>query len=97
MKILDAMWFTGGTGCVGIVRCEDEFEGIKYFIGSVAGLSEDLDKERIADWGARFPKEAGDVLFFGDPYANGDMVPVPRNKEQAEAMVKVGMHMLETM
>jgi hypothetical protein len=62
MKILDVMWF-GGTSCVGIVRVEDPYEGIKYYISSCTGMNEDVDKEHIAAWGATFPKAAGDMLF----------------------------------
>lgn len=61
-KILGVRWFSSST-CVGVVRVDDEYDGIKYYIGAVAGLSEDADKERIADWGARFPNDAGDILF----------------------------------
>ena len=63
MKILDVMWFCAGHGNVGIVRVEDEYDGIKYYVGQCNGLSEELDKQRIADWGSTFPKNAGDVLF----------------------------------
>ena len=65
VKILDVRWFNA----VGIVRVEDEYEGIKYYIGAInthlnyGGDSEEHDKKYIADWGNTFPKEAGDVLF----------------------------------
>ena len=67
MKILDVLWFCGRTN-VGIVRVEDEYDGIKYYIGSPpdAGTmrsSEEEDIQFIADWGSTFPKHAGDVLF----------------------------------
>jgi hypothetical protein len=64
MKILDVRWFNS----VGIVRVEDPYEGIKYYIKQ---LDEDLElfgteeqgMKYIADWGNTFPKDAGDVLF----------------------------------
>ena len=59
MKILDAIWFNK----VGIVRVEDEYEGIKYYIKEVDGLNEEDDIWKVADWGSTFPKNAGDVLF----------------------------------
>ena len=59
MKILDARWFNS----IGIVRVEDKYEGIQYFIGYADGADEDADKQHIADWGSRFPIDAGDVLF----------------------------------
>ena len=99
MSILDVMWYCGSSN-VGIVRVLDQYEGIKYYIGSPPGAEwgndEEADKQWIADWGSSFPLEVGDKLFGIDPVANGDAVPIPKNREQAEAMVKVGMHMLES-
>lgn len=59
MKILDARWFND----IGIVRVEDEHDGIKYYIGYAKNFDEELDKKFIADWGSRFHEQAGDVLF----------------------------------
>ena len=62
MKILDSIWFIN----CGIVRVEDEFDGIKYYIrGLQAGewSTPEKDANYIADWGSTFPKDAGDVLF----------------------------------
>jgi hypothetical protein len=67
MKILDVMWFCGRS-TVGIVRVEDEWDGIKYYIGSppfseYSPSSEDEDKNWIASWGSSFPTKMGDILF----------------------------------
>ena len=63
MKILDVLWFCGRTN-VGIVRVEDEYDGIKYYIGSPPVMgNEEADTQFIASWGSTFPKHAGDVLF----------------------------------
>lgn len=62
MKILNVRWFAGRS-CVGVVRVEDEYDGIKYFIGVGDGLDEESDKFNIAYWGNSFPNDAGDVLF----------------------------------
>lgn len=62
MKILDTKWFCGRTN-VGIVRVEDEYNGIKYYIASVEGYDEMEDATFIADYGSTFPQHAGDVLF----------------------------------
>lgn len=59
MKILDVVWFNK----VGIVRVEDEYDGIKYYIKDVVGLNEEEDTWKVADWGSSFPNDAGDVLF----------------------------------
>lgn len=95
MEILDVMWFCGRSN-VGIVRVLDEYEGIKYYIGSPAGVDEETDKNWIASWGSTFPIDAGDVLFGLDPVKNGEAVSVPLNREQAELMVRLGSHYLGT-
>lgn len=67
MKILDVMWFCGRSN-VGIVRVEDEYDGIRYYIGSPpmrehSPNGEEDDKVWIASWGSSFPRGAGDRLF----------------------------------
>lgn len=60
MKILDVRWFNR----VGIVRVEDPYEGIKYYISDLReGNTENEDINEIAEWGSTFPNNAGDVLF----------------------------------
>ena len=61
--ILSSLWFGGGTGCLGIVKVDDQYEGIKYYIVCAVGANEQEDQQRIAQWGSTFPKEAGDLLF----------------------------------
>lgn len=99
MKILDVRWFSG-TSCVGVVRVEDPYEGIKYYISTATGMDEKIDMEHIAAWGATFPNEVGDMLFGvrkDELYdlQNGNTVVIPKSKQHAEAMVKVGMFYLE--
>jgi hypothetical protein len=62
MKFLDVMWFSGRNS-VGIVRTEDEYNGIVYYIGGANAGSEQLDIEYIMAFGAKFPKHVGDILF----------------------------------
>ena len=62
MEILDVKWFCGRTN-VGIVMVDDEYGGIKYYIASVSGANEEIDKKFIADWGSTFPNPAGEALF----------------------------------
>lgn len=66
MKILDVKWYCGRTN-IGIVKVEDEFDGIKYYIGGCMGFDEEIDKKCIADWGSTFPDHVGKVLF-GDEH-----------------------------
>ena len=58
-KFLDVIWFNK----VGIVKVEDEWDGIKYYIKDVKGIDEFVDTKDVMDWGATFPKVAGDYLF----------------------------------
>lgn len=63
MEILDTYWFTDTTGCIGIVKVLDKWDGIKYYIGHAGGYDSAHDAEQIAGWGSSFPTEAGDKLF----------------------------------
>lgn len=95
MDIIDAKWFGGGTGYIGIIRVYDEYEGIKYYIGSGYGLDAEDDKKYIAKWGSTFNKESGNVLFGQDDLRNGNAVPFPKNKEQAILIYQLGKRYLE--
>lgn len=55
-------WFSG-VSCVGIVRCIDEHAEIKYYIGNASNTDEEFDAEQIMKWGAKFPNDAGDLIF----------------------------------
>jgi hypothetical protein len=94
MNILDVRWFCAGHGNVGIVRVMTEYEGVRYYIGRCDGEDEEVDSQYIADWGSRFPIEAGDVLFGLDEVKNGSAVQIPTNKEQAQLMVLLGERFL---
>ena len=65
--MIEVLWFCGRSN-VGIVKVIDEWDGVKYYIGSppfmeYAPHNEDADKQWIADWGSTFPKNVGDILF----------------------------------
>lgn len=62
MKLLDVRWFSGAQ-CVGIVRVLQDYEGTVYYIGPALGGDEAIDTEYIMAYGARFPNDAGDLLF----------------------------------
>ena len=66
MEIIDAYWFSqmGATNILGIVKTTDEFEGDRYYIGTATGNIQEEDKIHIAETGAKFPKEVGDLLFL---------------------------------
>lgn len=94
MKVLGVHWFTNG----GVVRVEDEYEGIKYYIrGLEVMTTESQDAKQIADWGNTFPKEAGDMLFgvWTDDVRDGRAIPIPQNIDQAKGMVLIGENYLK--
>ena len=58
------VWFTSGNNVFGVGRMVDKYTGeVKYYINAVDGDNEERDKSRVMDWGAHFPKAAGDALF----------------------------------
>lgn len=70
MTILDSTWFTAAGGaCIGVVMCEDDIDGVQYFIGALhssepaIGRDQVVDETWIAEHGARFPALAGMALF----------------------------------
>jgi hypothetical protein len=63
IKVLDSIWFCAGHGNVGILRVDDPYEGVKYYIGQCSGDSVETDTQHILDWGSTFPVPAGDKLF----------------------------------
>lgn len=63
MKIIKTTWFSNSQGTIGIVMTETEENGIRYHIGKAIIGDEGEDAQYIADFGASFPKEAGDALF----------------------------------
>ena len=65
MKLLGVRWFSGSQ-CVGIVRVEQDYEGVVYYIGPAMGSDPDIDCDYIMGYGARFPQDAGDLLFGVD-------------------------------
>lgn len=94
MKILDSLWFIN----CGIVRVEDEYEGIKYYIRGIQAnewSTPEEDAMRVAEWGSTFPREVGDILFGVDPLRDGSAVQIPMNREQAETMIRVGTMYLD--
>ena len=55
-------WFSG-RGTIGIVRAENEAGEVAYYLGLADGLNEQIDINLIVSFGARFPSDAGDLLF----------------------------------
>ena len=90
MEVLDVYWFSNRNGCVGVAKTMDQYEGLAYYISAVEGLNVESDTKYIMEWGARFPKEAGDVLFGDDPLRNGNAVQMPMNEDQARLMYILG-------
>ena len=66
MKIIGSYWFhqMGNPLAIGIVKIDDEYDGIKYYIGNAIGGSEEEDAKHISKTGAKFSKELGDLINF---------------------------------
>jgi hypothetical protein len=62
-EVIDWTWYTTNKGTVGIVKMQDENEGVIYRISAVDGFMEKMDVLQVVAWGAKFPKAAGDALF----------------------------------
>ena len=62
MEVVDVRWFCSTTN-VGIVKVNDQYSGVKYFISACEGKDVKQDIKFIADWGSTFPTAAGDLLF----------------------------------
>lgn len=64
MNILDSIFFAAAGGAViGIVMCEDDIDGVQYFIGPAIGRDQTVDETWVAENGDRFPDLAGMALF----------------------------------
>lgn len=58
-NVTHVMWFNK----VGIVRVENDYDGVKYYIKEIPGFDIEHDKQLIAEWGSSFPEDAGYALF----------------------------------
>jgi hypothetical protein len=65
-ELLDAIWFTGGKGLVGVVAIRTDMGEVKFYIGPADGFNEVIDSNLIMSHGAPFPKDAGHALFSRD-------------------------------
>ena len=65
IEILESVWFSPGDGMnlIGIVKIKNEFEEIKFYIGTGEGFDKEEDEKSIAEYGARFPNECGEKLI----------------------------------
>ena len=73
MKVIGSTWFSemGSEAVIGIVLVEfDKVEQQDFganklaaYIGTSAGLSQDLDEEKIVKKGARFPVHAAKMMI----------------------------------
>lgn len=62
-RVLDVVWWGGGTGTVGAVaiKCGTDWKG---YIGQAAALeSEQFDIERILDYGAKLSEKVARAIF----------------------------------
>lgn len=69
MIIIDWIWYSG-VQTVGIVKTKDAMGKTKFYIGPAQGNDEAEDALHIAQWGAKFPTNAGNMLFPECPPCN---------------------------
>ena len=55
LELIDTMWFSNPTGQIGIILVEDEYDGLKCYIGNSDKGSFEADVTFIAEWGSTFP------------------------------------------
>lgn len=48
---------------IGIVKVINDMKDIKYYIGTSIGGGQQADEQYIAEYGAKFSKEAGEKLL----------------------------------
>lgn len=66
-RVVAVTWFTTGPNTIGVIKTVNiGLTEVKYRIGVGRGESEAEDVRMIKDYGAKFPKEAGDALFDSD-------------------------------
>jgi hypothetical protein len=63
MTPLKARWFNSGRGTVGLVQAMSDHGEVLYFVGVADGLHEPIDINNIANAGAKFPTDIGDIMF----------------------------------
>jgi len=65
VKILGSYWFSpgGSMQVIGIVKVINDMKDIKYYIGTSIGGGQQADEQYIAEYGAKFSKEAGEKLL----------------------------------
>lgn len=63
MKVHKVIWFTSSRGLVGIVAATQDDGEEGYWIAPVDGFNETIDANMVAVHGARFPEQAGAVIF----------------------------------
>lgn len=86
LTALKCRWFSG-RGSIGVVMAETEFQEIQYYIGAADGLNERIDINLIMSFGARFPDDAGRLLFgVGAP----EVVKRPPGAKRVSGVAKAG-------
>lgn len=62
---IEVRWYTGNGKTIGIVLRKNTFDNTYVsYIGVGIGLDEQLDIDRISDYGAKFPVDVARQLFM---------------------------------
>jgi len=62
LKVVDVIWITGRE-TIGLIACESEYDGMKYYIAAVPGNNLEQDIEYIKDWGTKVSPDIFERFF----------------------------------
>lgn len=75
-RVVSVIWFTTGPNTIGVIKTVNiGLTEVNYRIGVGKGENEADDVRMIKDYGAKFPKEAGDALFNSDTIFTTEWTP----------------------
>ena len=73
MKVTHVAWLNGGH--IGVIRDEDQYEGVRFHIKAISNYSYDICAEahgvaEVARWGNQIKPEIGQAIIdeYGRPY-----------------------------
>ena len=61
--IVHSRWYAGGPDCIGVVVIDSGRDGLKAYIGTAHGLSEEADLHHIAALGTKLEPEVSQAMF----------------------------------
>jgi hypothetical protein len=62
LKVVDVIWITGRE-TIGLIACESEYDGMKYYMAPVTGDDLEQDIEYIKEWGTKVDPDIFERFF----------------------------------